>query len=105
MTIPGRKILSVEGVDMVQFGPADYSISIGVPGQGRSEKVEQAHRRMIETALRMGVHPRVEISSFEQAKPYLDMGVRHFCIGWDLAVLYSWSKQQGAGMRDLLAAL
>jgi 4-hydroxy-2-oxoheptanedioate aldolase len=26
-------ILSVKGVDMVQFGPGDYSMSLGVPGQ------------------------------------------------------------------------
>ena len=26
-------MLSVKGVDMVQFGPADYSMSIGIPGQ------------------------------------------------------------------------
>ena len=28
-----EEILSVEGVDMVQFGPADYSMSIGLPGE------------------------------------------------------------------------
>ena len=100
-----EEILAVEGVDMIQFGPSDYSISIGVPGQGRSERVQQAHRRMIETALKMGVHPRVEVGSFEQTKPYLDLGVRHFCIGWDVVTLFNWSKQQGAGMRELLASL
>ena len=26
-------ILSVKGVDMVQFGPADYSMPLGIPGQ------------------------------------------------------------------------
>jgi hypothetical protein len=26
-------MLSVKGVDLVQFGPADYSMSIGIPGQ------------------------------------------------------------------------
>ena len=30
-----EEILSVKGVDMVQFGPSDYSISIGKPGQVR----------------------------------------------------------------------
>jgi 2-keto-3-deoxy-L-rhamnonate aldolase RhmA len=100
-----EEMLSVEGVDMVQFGPSDYSISIGVPGRGRSDLVQQAHRRMIETALKMGVHPRVEVASFEQTRPYLDMGVRHFCIGWDIATLFAWARQQGTGMRELLAAL
>jgi 4-hydroxy-2-oxoheptanedioate aldolase len=99
-----EQILSVAGVDMVQFGPGDYSVSIGMPGQGRHERVQQAQRRMIEMALSAGVHPRVELGSFEQAKPYLDMGVRHFCIGWDVGILFSWCKQQGAGMRELLAS-
>ena len=66
-----EEILAIDGVDMLQFGPSDYSISIGVPGQGRSEVVQAAHRRMIEMALKAGKHPRVEIASFEQAKPYL----------------------------------
>jgi 2-keto-3-deoxy-L-rhamnonate aldolase RhmA len=99
-----EEILSVKGVDMVQFGPGDYSVSIGMPGQGRHEVVQQAHRRMIQMALAAGVHPRVELGSFEQAKPYLDLGVRHFCVGWDVGILYNWCKQQGAGMRELLAS-
>ena len=50
-------ILSVEGVDMVQFGPADYSISIGKPGGGGSEEVQKAHRDMIEMALEKASPP------------------------------------------------
>jgi 4-hydroxy-2-oxoheptanedioate aldolase len=41
------------------------------------------------------VHPRVELGSLEQAKPYLDLGVRHFCVGWDLTTLFRWSRDQG----------
>jgi len=33
-----EKILSVPGVDMVQFGPSDYSISYGKPGQNNYRK-------------------------------------------------------------------
>ena len=98
-----EEILSVEGVDMVQFGPSDYSISIGKPGQGRSPEVQKTHRDMIELALKKGVAPRVEIASFEQAKPFVEMGVRHFCIGWDLRTIYGWCQQQAEGMRQLLA--
>jgi 4-hydroxy-2-oxoheptanedioate aldolase len=58
---------------------------------------------MIKRALEAGVHPRVEISRFEQAEPYMDLGVRHFCIGWDIRTVYVWAKEQGAAMRDLLA--
>ena len=99
-----QAILSVEGVDMVQFGPADYSISVGMPGQAGSPEVQQAHRKMIEMALEKGVAPRVEIATFEQAKPFVDMGVRHFCIGWDVGTILAWCRQQGKGMRELLAS-
>ncbi len=98
-----EEILSVKGVDMVQFGPGDYSITIGKPGQRQDPEIQKAERDMIELALKKGVNPRVEIASFEQAKPYLDMGVRHFCIGMDLKVIYEWCQQQAAGMRQLLA--
>ena len=98
-----EELLSVEGVDMVQFGPADYSISIGKPGQMQSPDVQKAHRDMIELALKKGVAPRVEVASFEQAKPFLEMGVRHFCIGWDTRVISQWCQRQAEGMRQLLA--
>ncbi len=98
-----EEILSVKGVDMVQFGPSDYSISIGLPGQGRSEEVQKAHRQVIESALKKGVAPRVEIGSFEQAEPYIKMGVRQFCIGWDTGVLTQWCREQGEGMKGLLS--
>ena len=30
-----------------------------------------------------------------QAKPYLDMGVRHFCMGGDVGILLDWFIQGG----------
>ena len=98
-----EEILSVEGVDMVQFGPCDYSVNIGKPGQMKSPEMQRKQRDMIELALKKGVHPRVEIDSFAEAKEFIDMGVRHFCIGWDLFTIYEWCQQNGKGMRKLLA--
>ncbi len=100
-----EEILSVKGVDMVQFGPNDYSISIGKPGQARSPEIQKMQRDMIELALKRGVAPRVELGSFEQAKPFIEMGVRHFCIGFDLRIIYQWCQQQAEGMRELLASI
>lgn len=96
------EIMAVEGVDMLQFGPSDYSISVGMTGQGGSEPIQETQREMIRRALDAGVHPRVEIGSYEQAKPYLDMGVRHFCIGWDLATLFGWCREEGQAMKEVL---
>ena len=98
-------ILSVKGVDMVQFGPADYSISIGKPGQAADPVVQQAHRDMIELALKKGVAPRVEVGSIEQVKPFIEMGVRHFCIGWDVGTIFRWCREQGKGIQELISSL
>ena len=76
-----EQLLSVEGVDMVQFGPADYSMSLGIPGQYSDPRVVEAERYVIETSLKMGVAPRAEIAHPDQASRYLDMGVKHFCVG------------------------
>lgn len=92
-------ILSVKGVDMVQFGPADYSMSVGVPGQWTHPQVKEAERYMIETALRMGIAPRVELMDFSAAEPYLKMGVEHFCVGWDVFVIQKFCQEQGAAFR------
>ena len=29
------------------------------------------------------------------------MGVRHFCVGWDLTTLFRWCKDQGSLKEDL----
>ena len=95
-------LLSVKGVDMVQFGPADYSMSIGVAGQSGHPKVREAEKYVIETALKMGIAPRAEMGSPDQARRYLDMGVRHFCMGTDVSILRSWFRTQGEEMKKVL---
>jgi len=96
-----EEILAVDGVDMLQFGPSDYSVSVGKPGGGRDPQVQADQRRMVEIALKAGKHPRIELGSLEQAKPWLDLGVRHFCVGWDIATVFGWCKQQGSLMAEL----
>ena len=95
-------ILSVKGVDMVQFGPADYAMSIGLAENRAHPAVLEAERYMIETALRMGVTPRAEIRQPQAADRYLEMGVRHFCLGTDVRILFEWFKGQGNMMRTRL---
>lgn len=95
-------ILSVKGIDMVQFGGSDYSMSLGLTGQRGHPDVKRAERKTIETALKMGLHPRVELADIKQAAPYLEMGVKHFCIGWDVRILHEWWRVNGEGMRSML---
>jgi 2-keto-3-deoxy-L-rhamnonate aldolase RhmA len=94
-------ILSVKGIDMVQFGGSDYSMSMGLTGQRNHPAVKKAERDTIELALKKGLHPRVELRDIKEAVPYLEMGVKHFCIGWDVRILYDWWRANGEGMRKL----
>ncbi|MGE3293159.1 MAG: HpcH/HpaI aldolase/citrate lyase family protein [Geminicoccaceae bacterium] len=95
-------ILSVPGLDMVQFGASDYSMSLGLTGQRTHPDVTRAELRTIETALAKGLHPRVELADITHAAPYLEMGVKHFCIGWDVRILHDWWRANGVGMRAIL---
>ncbi len=95
-------ILSVPGIDMVQFGGSDFSMSIGKPAQHGDPEVVAAEKFTIETALKMGKNPRVELRDPSQAAKYLDMGVQHFCIGWDVRILADWWDTKGAEMRDMV---
>ncbi len=97
-----EEILAVKGIDMIQFGPVDYSITVGKAGKAASPEIKKVHYKMIEVALKNNVAPRVEIHSFKEAKPFIDMGVKHFCIGWDVSIIYEWCKFQGEGMSELL---
>ena len=96
-----EEILSIGGIDMIQWGPADYAMSIGRPGGWYDPDVRAVERHVIETCLKMGVPPRAEINSPDGAKYYLDMGVRHFCIGTDIGVLFNWMKKNGEEMRKV----
>jgi len=98
-------ILSVPGIDMVQFGPADYSMSIGRAGEYSHPDVRKAEQKMIETALKKGIHPRVEISEPSEASRYVEMGVKHFCIGWDVDILHSYWQTRGQAMQGVLNGL
>ncbi len=97
-----EEILAVDGIDMIQWGPADYSMSIGRPGAYRQRndlEIKAVERRVIETALKMGVSLRAEINSVDQAKYYLDLGVRHFSLSTDIVILFSWWKENGDKLR------
>jgi len=97
-----ENILSVKRIDMVQFGPADYSMSIGVPDQYDHPDVKKADKFIIKLALEHGIRPRIEIDDWEDAKPYIDMGVKDFCISADIVVVQKFCKDNGESLMKLL---
>ena len=101
-----EEILSVEGIDMVRFGPGDYSLSIGYPKQRNHPKVKEAELKTIKTALKKGIRPRVEIGSIyykpEDIQRYLDLGVRDFNLPSEGKIIYEWLKEHGENIKRLI---
>jgi 2-keto-3-deoxy-L-rhamnonate aldolase RhmA len=95
-------ILSVKGVDMVQFGPSDYGMSIGVGGQRNHPAVMEAYEHTIKTSIKMGVRPRAEIGSPGEADWYLERGVKDFNLSTDTAILAAFYRDQGKAMREVM---
>jgi 4-hydroxy-2-oxoheptanedioate aldolase len=103
------EILSIEGLDMVTLGPADFSISLGRPGQPgkyfQHPEIKVIERDMIKRCNAKGVGYRAHPNTPDEVKEYLDLGVRNFSIGMDLDYIYHESKKNGEAMRKLLEAV
>jgi 2-keto-3-deoxy-L-rhamnonate aldolase RhmA len=95
-----EEVLSVPGVDMVQWGPSDFTMSSGI--KRGDPAIKEAERYVIETSLKMGVQPRIELGSAEGVEYYLDLGVKHFRVGTDMGILSSFWKSQGDKLREML---
>jgi len=99
-----EEILTVPGIDMIQWGPGDYTVSIGKPGARNDPETRAVERHVIETAIRRGVPPRAEIVAPVDAKYYTDLGVRHFSLNVDLWILLKWWTDNGKSLREALRA-
>jgi 2-keto-3-deoxy-L-rhamnonate aldolase RhmA len=97
------EVLALPGVDMVQWGPSDYSMSAGL--DKGSDEVKAAERQVIEKSLAAGVPPRIELMGMENIDYYLDLGVRHFRMGTDMAILKQFWQTQGDALRARLAQI
>ena len=95
-------ILKVPGVDMIQFGPSDYSTNLGYSGQPSHPEVKEAEQYVLETAAKCGIAARIELTEPEDFEPYLELGIRHFSVGIDLVTLFKWYNKAGATMREVL---
>ena len=96
------ELLSVKGIDMVQWGPADYVMSIGRPGEWFEPDIKEIEKKVIAAALKNGIAPRAEIETPDQARYYLDLGVKDFCIGTDVMILFKTWQEKGEALRNVI---
>jgi 2-keto-3-deoxy-L-rhamnonate aldolase RhmA len=98
-----EEALSVPGIDMVQFGPGDFSISIGHPGEGyKNAQISEALEKSYNAAKRKGIRIRAECGVEEMPK-WIEMGCKDFCVGSDTGTISAWAQSSGKAIRDNIA--
>ena len=98
-------ICKVPGVDMLQFGPSDFSLNNGWNRSDHLSDCAKAEEEMIQCALENGVQPRCEIYTLEDAERYKELGVKHFSIGDELKILKDYWNTTGKAVKDLRDAM
>ena len=97
-----EEALSIKGIDMIQFGPSDFSVSINHPGEGyKNAQITEAMERCYKAAKHRGIRIRAECSIDEMQK-WMDLGCRDFCIGSDTGTINTWANNAGKTIRSKL---
>lgn len=100
-----EEILDVPGIGMVQFGPGDYSLSLGYPGQRNHSEVKEAELKVIKLAIEKGIRPRLEIGSINYKKAdlhkYLDLGVKDLHLPSEAKIVYEWLTENGRTLKQM----
>jgi len=87
-----EEIAAVDGIDMLFFGPGDFSHGIGAPGQWDHPKLLQARRRVAEVAVQHGKFAGVP-GSPDNMDELIEMGYRFIVLGADVIALSQYGKR------------
>ncbi|MCL2477982.1 MAG: aldolase/citrate lyase family protein [Treponema sp.] len=93
-------ICSLEGIDIVFFGPGDFSQGIGDPGNFNNHKLLDARRRVAETAVKYGKYAGT-VGTPSNLKELHDLGYRFISAGADVVGLANYFKEISASFKSL----
>lgn len=94
-----ESILELPGLDALFVGPYDLSQSLGVPGETTHPKVFEAAERIAQSAERRGVALGVFTKSEQDARRWLDLGVRYLCYSIDTVLLLTAMQSAALSIR------
>lgn len=84
-------ICQVPGIDMIFFGPADFSQGVGVPYQYDDPKVVQASERVAKTARKYGKFAGT-VAGVGNFDALVDRGYQFLTVGADVVALWLYWK-------------
>jgi 2-keto-3-deoxy-L-rhamnonate aldolase RhmA len=93
------ELLSVKGVDVAMVGPADLSISLGIPGQFDNPLLISTVDRLIERCNHHGVVPGIQTRGVAMSKMWAERGMRFVGAGADYMLLLERAREAVAQLR------
>ena len=85
-------IAALDGIDMLFFGPADFSQGIGAPGDWNHPKLIETRKRVAEVAVKHGKFAGTP-GSMDNFDELVEMGYRFIAIGADVIGVGNYCKQ------------
>ena len=98
------ELLSVPGMNIAMVGPADLSISLGVPGQFDHPTMVSIIDALVEKCNRHGVVPGIQTRSLAMSKFWAERGMRFIGTAAEHALLLEKAKETVAALRNLAVA-
>ena len=77
------RIASLDGVDMLFFGPGDFSQGMGAPAQWEDKRINEARLKVVEAAMVAGKYAGT-VGNFGNLEVLIDMGYRFISMGADV---------------------
>lgn len=84
-----EQMAAVEGLDAIMIGPADLSISLGIPGEFRAAKFVEQVERVAKACAQTGIASGIFCGDLDLLKTYTGMGMRCFCCGSEIGLIRS----------------
>ncbi len=88
-----EELLSVPGIDAVMIGPADLSISLGVPGDFQHPKMIDAMEKVRDTCIRRNIAPGTQTRSAALAKFWKERGMRFLGCSNETSMLFDRASE------------
>lgn len=93
------EIAAVPGVDIIFFGPGDFSILSGIPGQMNHELIKDAMRKVSAAVQKHGKNWGMPIFNIEHAQEVLSLGGRFLCHSARHSAAEKWLRRHSKTLR------
>ncbi|WP_144158078.1 HpcH/HpaI aldolase family protein [Paraburkholderia sp. BCC1885] len=96
-------IAATPGIDALYLGPADLSMSLGLPLGQLSDGLRAACRRVAEAARKNGIGAGIDVASLDYVPVYRDFGFNLMTYGLDTNFLVQGGRNCSEAMRKAIA--